>query len=322
MTAMVSVSNLHAQQRDYRVDAGDIIIITVYGEEDLSLQNIPIPDNGIISMPLIGDIDISGLSTKNIERKIAQKLANGYLVNPQITVSVLEYRPFFLVGEVNNPGRQIFTNNLNLRKAIVLAGGLTDLGDTNSITIERATTGHQDAASGSTLVEPGDIITVGALSTIEVFGSVEKPGPIILNENITVDRAITLAGGFRDNANTLDVKLERGSKIVNVSSMLGKILVSANDVIRVGKAKAIVELEASKQYFYMKGEISRTGKFVYSDGLTVDKAIVEAGGFTARASKRKISLTRDGDPPVELKYVDLNTAVIPGDIISIGTSLF
>ena len=311
---------VYGQQIDYRVDAGDTITITVYDEADLSQRGIPVPDNGIISMPLIGDIHVSGMSTKNIEKQISQRLANGYLLSPEVTVSVVEYRPFFLVGEVKNPGRQLFANNVDVRKAIVLAGGLTELGDKQSILIERANSGRQNKADESTLVEPGDIITIGALSTIDVFGSVEKPGPIVLSEKITVSRAITLAGGFEDNANLQDVKLERGNKIVDVSSMINKIIVAADDVIRVGKAAVV--LEADKQYFYMKGEIGRPGKYEYSLGLTVDKAIAEAGGFSARASKRKISLTREGDPPIQLKRVILTTPVIPGDIITVGTSLF
>ena len=82
------------------------------------------------------------------------------------------------------------------------------------------------------------------------------------------------------------------------------------------------EEEKERLYVFVQGEVRTSGRFEYVDGLTVEKAIVLAGGFGARASKRKIDIRREGEPPLELNRVKLTDPVLPGDIITVGVSIF
>ena len=143
----------------YRLGPGDRVSIKVFGEEDLSLE-ARLSDGGTIPYPLIGELQVSGLTIGELEKKIITKLDGEYLINPKVTVTILEYRQFFINGEVQKPGGYAFIPGLTINKAISLAGGFTELASHNSIFILRE--GRQQAikADLNTFVLPGDIITV------------------------------------------------------------------------------------------------------------------------------------------------------------------
>ena len=122
------------QSEDYRIAPGDVISILVFGEDDLSLNNINVAHNGTISFPLLGEVDVQDLTTGQIEQRFEKLLSNGYLKNPRITVSVQQYRLFYIVGEVNSPGGYSYRHGLTVQKAIALAGDLTHRASLDKIT--------------------------------------------------------------------------------------------------------------------------------------------------------------------------------------------
>ena len=146
----------------YKLASGDVIRINVFGEPDLSLEEIRLNDAGIFSYPFLGEVRAKGKTAAEIEQYFTEQLKGDYLVDPRVTVSVLKYREFFISGEVKEPGGYRFQPGLTLRRAVALAGGLTERASVGRITIIR----DQDPdrtpqpATLDTQVMPGDTITI------------------------------------------------------------------------------------------------------------------------------------------------------------------
>lgn len=304
--------------QDYVVGTGDSLNIQVYGEPDLSFDSLPILDEGVVVMPLIGEIRTAGKTVRDLESELTQRLADGYLIQPRVSVSVASYRPFFLVGEVRNPGTVRYVNDMNVRKAVVLGGGLTEDGDMNQVSIERSNGRVLNDVDETTPVFPGDIVTVSSRDTLAVRGAVQYPNEVAYQAGMTIDQAISLSGGFAADADRSRIMLERGGTVTDVSGALATE-VRPNDIVTVNRS---LSEDAAKSFFFVKGEVQRGGRYEYAAGMTVEQAIVIAGGFSDRASTRKIEIRREGDPPVTMSRVDLTTRVLPGDVITVGASLF
>ena len=150
-----------AQSADYRLGPGDEIIITVFGEDDLSMT-FRLNDTGTLNYPFLGELGISGLTVVELEQLITLGLKGPYLVNPDVTVSIGEYRPFFVHGEVRDPGGFPYQPGLTVQRAIALAGGLTERASRSKIEVTRG--GDPDAGAASIELSgpvfPGDVITV------------------------------------------------------------------------------------------------------------------------------------------------------------------
>lgn len=146
---------------DYLLGSGDRISITVYDEPDLTI-NVKINKSGVISFPFLDDIQVVGLSTKSLEKKIRSGLLGDYLVDPQVTVSIVEYRPFFIHGQVNRPGGYPYQDDLTLDKAIAIAGGLASRASKSEWKITRIVDGKTVTIVGNvaTLINPDDIIEI------------------------------------------------------------------------------------------------------------------------------------------------------------------
>jgi len=121
---------------DYQLGAGDKIQIDVYNEKDLT-THVKINKSGFISFPFLDDIQVIGLSVKELEKVIHDGLLGDYLVSPQVSVSVSQYRPFFIHGQVNRPGGYPYQDDLTFDKAIAIAGGLSTRASTTEWTITR-----------------------------------------------------------------------------------------------------------------------------------------------------------------------------------------
>ncbi|XQW84881.1 polysaccharide biosynthesis/export family protein [Thalassotalea piscium] len=154
-TSFLSVSG------NYTLGSGDQIEITVYGEPDLTTR-VKIDKSGIITFPFIGDIQAIGLTTKLLEKRIYKGLLGDYLIEPQVSVSVVSYRPFFIHGQVKRPGGYPFQDDLTLDKAIALAGGLANRASSSNWKITRVVDGATITinATVATFIQPDDIIKI------------------------------------------------------------------------------------------------------------------------------------------------------------------
>lgn len=146
----------------YQLASGDVIRITVFGEKDLSFEAIRLNDAGIFSYPFVGDVRTKGKTAAEIERQLTESLEDGYLVAPRVTVSVLKYRDFYISGEVRQPGGYPFQPGLTLRRAVALAGGLTERASEKRITVIRDLDLRRtsERATLDSLVMPGDTINI------------------------------------------------------------------------------------------------------------------------------------------------------------------
>jgi len=146
---------------DYRLGAGDKIRVTVYGEADLS-GDFEVDGTGTISMPLLGPQKIGSMRLRDVEALIRDQLAAGYLKNPRLSVEVLNYRPFYIYGEVRNPGSFPYVYGMKMLNAIVLAGGYTGRARKERFLVTRVIDGQkiEQQFDDDGLVMPGDIIRV------------------------------------------------------------------------------------------------------------------------------------------------------------------
>ena len=146
---------------EYTLGSGDKLRVTTFGEQDLSGE-FEVGSTGKISMPLIGDINVAGQTIAQVVTVIEEKLRNGYLRDPKVNIEVLNYRPFFILGEVLKPGSYPFVNGMTVVNAVALAGGYTYRADKDDITIEHAgEPGKKEQKISETgTVLPGDIVRV------------------------------------------------------------------------------------------------------------------------------------------------------------------
>lgn len=156
-----SAMSTAAVEQNYRLAEGDRILIRVYGEDDMTVDT-RLGDTGIISYPFLGDIQVRGLTVAELTQRIVRGLKGPYLVDPSVSVDIVEYRPFFLNGEVNKPGAIPYQPGMTLRKAIAMAGGFTERANRKNAEIISAAGDGQKVGSVSLddIVHPGDIITV------------------------------------------------------------------------------------------------------------------------------------------------------------------
>ncbi|MBT8084103.1 MAG: polysaccharide export protein [Woeseia sp.] len=136
-------------------------MIMVFGEDDLSMD-FRLNDSGTLNYPFLGELKIAGLTLAGLEQLITQGLKGPYLINPEVTVSIREYRPFFINGEVRQPGAFPYQPGLTLEKAVALAGGFTERAARGKIEVVRANdpTAKAQRVNLSGPVFAGDVITV------------------------------------------------------------------------------------------------------------------------------------------------------------------
>ena len=159
------MSAVHAappELSSYKLGSGDMISVRVMGEDDLKREKVRLSDAGTLSFPVLGEIQVKGMTVGALEDYITKGLKGRYLLNPQVTVAIEEYRNFFVNGMVDKPGGYPFSPGLTVRKAITLAGGFKERASREKINIIRDDDPKQIAkrVDMNTAVMPGDILTI------------------------------------------------------------------------------------------------------------------------------------------------------------------
>lgn len=146
----------------YRLGPGDKLRIIVFGHKDISGQFV-IDGSGNIAMPLLGQFAAGGLTVTELEKGLQTALNKNYIVNPRVSVEVLNYRPFFILGEVNRPGSYPYITGITVLQAVALGGGYTRRARTSTAEVTRVTPdGRVTLSLGPEApVLPGDTIEVG-----------------------------------------------------------------------------------------------------------------------------------------------------------------
>ncbi len=146
----------------YQLAAGDVITIRVFGEDDLSREKIRLTDAGTIPYPVLGEVKAKGRTIGEIEKFITAGLDGRYLINPRVSVTIEEYRPFYINGMVEKPGGYPFQPGLTVMKASSLAGGFKERASFSKITIIRESNpkAGPQKADINTAIHPGDTIFI------------------------------------------------------------------------------------------------------------------------------------------------------------------
>lgn len=145
----------------YRLGIGDRVRVSVFGEPDLSLD-ADVDASGHMSYPLLGPVPAARKTAAELAKTIATGLSGGYLVNPDVRVTVIQYRPIFVTGQVGRPGAYPYSVGLTVEKALTLAGGLTRIGSERGVYLlpEDAPSNQRRRVRFDEPVLPGDTLLV------------------------------------------------------------------------------------------------------------------------------------------------------------------
>lgn len=150
-----------APLEEYRLGPGDKVKVTVFGESSLSGEFV-VSGNEVVALPLIGEVMAGGLTTRALGEAIEKALRQGYVKEPKVSIEVLNFRPFYILGEVRKPGEYPYTANLTVLNAVATAEGFTYRSDTRRVFIKRAseTRETEHRLTTTTAVAPGDTIRI------------------------------------------------------------------------------------------------------------------------------------------------------------------
>lgn len=195
---------------DYIVGPNDVLKVEVYGEPDLT-REAPVLANGVVDLPFLGLVAVGGLSVDAIGQLLEDRWGADYLVDPHVTVRVLTYgsQAVQVIGAVLKPQQIFLTRPTTVLEAISLAGGVVSEKSAREVQVKRngganAVTVSLDrlvsGGEGNILLQAGDVVYVPEGLYVYVMGEVNKPGPITYFDGLTVNQAVTAAGGFKTTA--------------------------------------------------------------------------------------------------------------------------
>ncbi|MEQ8346481.1 MAG: polysaccharide biosynthesis/export family protein [Sneathiellaceae bacterium] len=142
----------------YRLGSGDRVRIDVFGEESLSGER-SVDGTGMIAAPLVGAVPAEGLTTADLGSELETRLAD-FVRDPDVTVQVVSFRPFYIVGEVQQPGSYAYVEGMTAINAVAMGGGYTYRARKGDFVLQRRDLGEPLVAEAATPVLPGDVITV------------------------------------------------------------------------------------------------------------------------------------------------------------------
>ena len=145
----------------YKLDSGDKLRVFVYAQPSLS-RIYTIDNEGFISVPLIGNVQARGISTRGLEATIMARLGAEFVRDPHVTVDIQQYRPFFILGEIRSAGQYPYVGGLTVDAAVAIAGGFSDRANERKVQITRRINGEvvKLDVPGDAHVRPGDTISV------------------------------------------------------------------------------------------------------------------------------------------------------------------
>jgi polysaccharide export outer membrane protein len=212
-----------AEETEYRVGEGDVLRVMVYDNPDLNTTT-RVSGKGSILFPLVGEIAINGLTISEVAQKIAGRLSNGFILNPQVSVFVENFgsQKATIMGEVKLPGLYELSGVTTLMELISKAGGLTDDAG-EMVTIRRKNPGKQDEmitinlknlmekneAGPKPTILGGDSVIVSKAGLFYVTGQVHKPAAYKYENGTSVIKAVTMAGGFTELASKKRIQIIR-----------------------------------------------------------------------------------------------------------------
>jgi polysaccharide export outer membrane protein len=223
-------------EAEYVLGSQDRVRLIVFGEQALSGE-FSIDASGRIALPLIGEAQAQGLTPRQLEGAIEAALRQGYLNDPRVSIEVLTYRPFYILGEVREPGELAYSTGLTALNAVARAGGFTPLADQRRVYIKRAgsETEVELALGPSALVLPGDTVRISK-GAFYILGEVNAPGEYAFSDGMTLQNAVAMAGGWTYRANKNRIFIKRKGEIAERAlKVTPDLVVQPGDAIRVAE---------------------------------------------------------------------------------------
>lgn len=210
------------------IGEGDQLLITVFGQPDLT-ADVTIGESGIITLPLVGTVEVKGRTATEIAATFAKKLEQGqYIKNPRVSIKVIQQlsRTFSVLGEVLRPGRYPLTGQISILEALSLAGGVSQKAE-KSLRILRREPGKpaselQEYASVkleldatklapelAQKIQPNDVLFVPQLKNFYVYGEVRRPGMYPMEDDLNVMRVLSIGGGVTERGSVRRIIIHR-----------------------------------------------------------------------------------------------------------------
>jgi polysaccharide export outer membrane protein len=296
---------------EYRVGPKDVLKVTVWGHDDLSRQ-VVISADGSFQFPLVGDVQAAGLTPGGVETRLRDLLGKDYLVNPQVSVSVQEYRSqrVFVLGEVEKPGTYAMTGPTTLMDVLSQAGGPgksagrqvvvvrapasdgpVTPGAAGTTTLRANLRRLLDGAAGENIsLHSGDTVFIPKVTQFFVLGEVLRQGAYSMEKDTTTLEAVTLAGGFTDRAAPAGAKILRK----RADGVQESIDVDLGDpkAREIQLAEGDTLLVPRGNTFFVSGEVRKPGAYQLEKSTTAFGAVTVAGGFTEKAGQSQAKLIR------------------------------
>jgi polysaccharide biosynthesis/export protein len=313
--------------QEYRVGAKDVLKVTVWGHDDLTRQ-VVISADGTFAFPLIGSVQVAGLTPGAIEALIRDLLGKDYLVNPQVSVSVQEYRSqrVFVLGEVDKPGTYALTGQTTLLDVLSQAGGPGKSagrqvvvvrvpqsegpvapGAAGSVTLRADLKRLLDGVTGENIaLQNGDTVFVPKVMSFFVLGEVLRQGAYAMEKETTALEAVTLAGGFTDRAAPGGAKILRRRLDASQESIDLDLTDAKARETRITEGDTLLIPRGNT--FFVSGEVRKPGAYPLEKNTTAFGGVTLAGGFTEKAGQSQVKLIRRSPTGEEQTLVlDLST---------------
>jgi polysaccharide export outer membrane protein len=219
---LLCASAARAEGDDYRLGAEDLLKISVFDHPELSVD-VRVSKSGNITFPLLGEVQVAGASSREVEQRLSKALESGAFVRqPQVAVLIADYQSHkvSVMGQVAKPGQYALTTSNKVLDLLALAGG-----PINAIAGDQATLIRQDGSklpidlralfdgdpTQNPVVAGGDTIYVPRAPLFYVYGEVQRPGPYRLERDMTVTQAISAGGGLTQKGTEHGMKVKRRS---------------------------------------------------------------------------------------------------------------
>ncbi|MDP1569817.1 MAG: polysaccharide biosynthesis/export family protein [Vicinamibacterales bacterium] len=222
---------------NYKLGSQDLIRVTVYDEAALSGQ-FRIDADGSISYPILGRVEVGGMTVREVEARLTELLQDGYVRRPQVSVGIEQYRSrsIFIMGEVRSPGKYPLAGEVTLLEVLALAGSFTPTASSEIIVLrpqdpartetpampddeaaaEILRVNRDDLQAGrlasNLILQDGDTIFVPVVERFYITGHVRTPGTYVLEKGMTVQQAIAVAGGLTERGSNRRIKVRRQIK--------------------------------------------------------------------------------------------------------------
>jgi len=338
--------------QEYTIGPGDVLKITVWGQDDLS-KEYPVTLDGQVPFPLIGSVPAVGLTTTQFARRLRDLLEKDYLVNPQVIVAVSQYlsKKVHVLGEADKPGLFYLTGPTTLLEVLSKAGGVSKIAGKELVLVRAQAAGPGGRAAGSSilrldlrkiqagdvkeniLLENGDMMFVPKAQAFFVLGEVRSAGTFPLDKVTSVLEAVTIAGGFSGSAAPSGVKVLRrgasGRQETISLDLSGPVPKDKNFQIEDGDTVLVPKGNT----FFVFGEVKKPGAYQLEKETNVLEGITIAGGFTDKAAPGRTRVIRTTEKGQQTLNIDMNDVIrrgqrdkairiIENDVIVVPESFF